>query len=481
MNPVVVAPARKAGCATICARKDQIRRRPQHGVVTQRTGHAGDRRRAVGRVDDQLRQLRVVMDADLVAGGDPDIVADTGTGRRREEAQQSARRQETGRRILGVDPALDGVATQRDLILGKGQALARRDGKLQLDEVQSGHQFGHRVLDLQAGIHLQEAEVPGGIEQEFDRPGPDIADRPRRRDRRRAEPRPQSHIHGGRGRFLDDLLVATLDRALAFAQVDDVTVAVGKNLDLDVARVAQVAFQEDALVAERGQRLAPRRRQRPGELGRAFHHAHPTPAAARRRLDQHREADGRRPRRQFSGIAQPVVTRHQRHTRGGHQPLRRDLVTHRRDGRRGWPDPDQPRVDDGASKGGIFGEEAIAGVDRLGPAVARGGQQGRDVQVALAGRGRADRISLVSPRDVQRGAVGLGVDGDGPQPRLAAGGDHAHSDLATVGDQHRPEGSADQVARRAAHSRGVPLGLPCSVGRGFSACCKRVSSSSSNS
>ena len=42
--------------------------------------------------------------------------------------------------------------------------------------------------------------------------------------------------HAGGGRFLDHLLVAALEGAVALEQVDDVALAVGEDLHLDVAR-----------------------------------------------------------------------------------------------------------------------------------------------------------------------------------------------------------------------------------------------------
>ena len=59
-----------------------------------------------------------------------------------------------------------------------------------------------------------------------------------------------------------------------------------------------------------------------------------------------------------------------------------------------------------------------------------------DVQVALRGRRRTARVRLVSVADVQGIAVGVGIDGDGPDAELAAGANHAHRDLAAVRDQH---------------------------------------------
>ena len=63
--------------------------------------------------------------------------------------------------VLGVDPHLDGVATAlgEDLVLRHRQGLAGRHADLPLDEVDAGDRLGHRVLDLQAGVHLEEEEL----------------------------------------------------------------------------------------------------------------------------------------------------------------------------------------------------------------------------------------------------------------------------------------------------------------------------------
>ncbi len=94
--------------------------------------------------------------------------------------------------------------------------------------------------------------------------------------------------------------MAPLDRAVALEQVQAVAVAVGEDLDLDMARPRQVLLDQHVVVGEA--RPWPRAcaGQRVGELRRLLHHAHALAAAARRRLDQHREADARRPRRRSS-------------------------------------------------------------------------------------------------------------------------------------------------------------------------------------
>jgi hypothetical protein len=39
------------------------------------------------------------------------------------------------------------------------QRLAAGDPHLPVDQVEPGHQLGHRVLDLEAGVHLEEVEA----------------------------------------------------------------------------------------------------------------------------------------------------------------------------------------------------------------------------------------------------------------------------------------------------------------------------------
>ena len=67
------------------------------------------------------------------------------------------------------------------------------------------------------------------------------------------------------------------------------------------------------------------------------------------------------------------------------------------------------------------------------------GDDVRDAQVALRGRGRADADRLVGELDVQCVAVGGRVDGDGLDPELVQRADHADGDLASIRDEHAVE------------------------------------------
>jgi hypothetical protein len=136
----------------------------------------------------------------------------------------AARREEARRRVLGVDPRLDRVP-ERPQHGGPRFPLARGDPQLHLDEIGGVDLLGDRVLHLEAGVHLHEEELeispthPGvPADDELDRPGPGVPDRPRRLDGRGAHRRPLLGREQRRRRLLDDLLVAPLQGALALAE-----------------------------------------------------------------------------------------------------------------------------------------------------------------------------------------------------------------------------------------------------------------------
>ena len=210
-----------------------------------------------------------------------------------EAVQRAAGGQEPGGDVLGVEPHLDRVPVdraRRATSAGSGSPSATRS--CSAHEVEAGDQLGDRVLDLQPGVHLEEAERAVGVEDELDGAGADVADapcprRPRRRPARRAARRrrpataPPRRSSG-----------APLDRALALEQV---------------RRRCRARRRRSAPRRGAGRRRTARgtrcrRRTRSAASRRAPSTAsassaascddpHAAPAAAERRLHQHREAD----------------------------------------------------------------------------------------------------------------------------------------------------------------------------------------------
>src|SRR3989304_5458042 len=65
-----------------------------------------------------------------------------------------------------------------------------------------------------------------------------------------APPFAQTCGESRRRRFLDHLLMAALQRAVALAEVDPAAVAVEEELHLDVARPIEAALEDESLIVE---------------------------------------------------------------------------------------------------------------------------------------------------------------------------------------------------------------------------------------
>jgi hypothetical protein len=181
-----------------------------------------------------------------------------------------------------------------------------------------------------------------------------------------------STTHDGRGRLLDDLLVAALDGAVALAEVDDVAVAVGEDLHLDVARVGQVALEVDRRVGEELLPLAGGALEGPRQLLLGERDPEALAPAAARRLHRDGEAD------LVAGDGQRVLrggdrvrgARHDRHARGLHELAGAGLGAHRVDRARRRADERDAGLLEGARERRVLGQEPVARVDRVGPALA---------------------------------------------------------------------------------------------------------------
>ena len=147
-----------------------------------------DRGQPVGRVGHELGDHRIVVDRDLPALEHAGVVAHGDAvmrpfGRRPIAGEPSGRGQEAARRILGVDAALDRPAVQLHVGLAEAQRLAGGAADHLLDEIDAGDEFGHRMLDLQAGVHLEEIEAAVLPRDELDGAGGIVSDRLGERDR----------------------------------------------------------------------------------------------------------------------------------------------------------------------------------------------------------------------------------------------------------------------------------------------------------
>ena len=109
-------------------------------------------------------------------------------------------------------------------------------------------------------------------------------------------------------------------------------------------------------------------------------------------------------------------------------PMSRDCFGRRADER-------QAGIAAGTREGRVLGQEPVAGMHRIGARSARDVEDRLDVEIAAGGLVRPEVEGLMCLAHVPRGAVAVGIDGDGRQPHFAARANDPDGDLAAVGDE----------------------------------------------
>ena len=314
------------------------------------------------------------------------------------------------------------------------------------------------MLDLKPRVHLHEpdpvrAKALRSLGDEFDGPRPHVVHSLCRLDRGRADSHARRRIHPRRRRLLDHLLMAALERAVAFEQMHHVSVAVAEHLHLDVARPQDIFFDQHAIVAEGRGRLAAAALKAIGEVLPRVDPAHTLAAASGDRLDQHRITDligfGLKP---VQALVIAQIPRCDRHAGIDHQTLGRVLQPHGPDrGRRG-ADPYQPLGLDGLGEVGVLGQEAIPRMNRRRAGRLGGGQDLRLVEIAFARGGRPDTDGFVRFAHERHAGVHVGMDRDRADAHSTGGAYDPARDLAPVGDQQTIDHRITSGRRRSARA-----------------------------
>src|ERR1017187_10504788 len=407
---------------------------PLDDQLGKRVTHARDRGVARITVRDELTNQRVIVRRDAVARIDVAVDANAGAAGRMPELDRSGRGHERAR-ILGVDAAFDGVAAELHIGLRVGQLLAGRDRELRLDQIDTGNQFGHRMFDLNPRIHLNEIELPILV-QELERAGTAITDRAARLD---AALTHLPALLGSEARcrgLLDYFLMAALHRAVALAQTDHIAVMVAEHLKLDMPRAFEEFLHIYRVIAERGQRLGLGDRDRAQQRPLGVHHAHATPAAAARGLDDDRVAD-------IAGDAQilfrivaerAIGARHAGYLLATHDVYGRDFVAHEADGFGFRSDEGEAALLHALCEIGVLGQEAVTRVDRDRVRDFRGADDGWHIQVALRRGRRSNADRFVRQQHVLEAGVRGGMHRHGLDAQLATGAQNAQRDFAAIGD-----------------------------------------------
>ena len=346
--------------------------------------------------------------------------------------------------VLGGHTALDGVAVDVDILLPAQADLRVTQGipcgneDLTADDIHAGDHLRHRMLHLNAGVHLDEVVAAVFIHQKLHRTGADV---PHRAGNFHGIPAQRLHrlLRDGpcRGK-LHHLLIPPLEGAVPLAQMIDVAVLIRQNLHLDVLGLHQILLHEDIAAAEGLLRLAVDQLIGGADLLRAVAAAHATTAAAGRRLQNHREAEGHRLLHSVLCVPQRLrAAGDDGNAAGDSDLLGAELVAHLPQHLGGWPDEQDTVFLTGSGKVGILRQEAVAGMDGGNTTALGQSDDAGNIQIRpQRGFFLPHQIRLVRLGTEQRIGVLIGVDGHRVDAQIVAGTENADGNFATVGHQH---------------------------------------------
>ena len=250
------------------------------------------------------------------------------------------------------------------------QAFAARDPDLPADQVEAGDHLGHRMLDLQPGVHLEEVERALGVEQELHRCPAVVADGARdggrggghaRAGRRGSRPRPATPR-----RFSDGAAGSSTRgrRSARPCRGRRRGSAPRRGADAQVAR-GRCAVAEGRSASDRA------RRRPPGSSSPGAVDDHACLSRHRRRgLDDERESRAWPPPRRLSGSrGRMAVGAGTTGTPAGMATARAPpLVAHGRDRLRARTNERQIRVVAGGGEARVLGQESVTWMDGIGAA-----------------------------------------------------------------------------------------------------------------
>ena len=351
--------------------------------------------------------------------------------------------------ILRRDAALQRRALDLDHVLGESQFVqcaARCHEHLGLDEIDVRDLLRHRVLDLDAGVHLDESVLAGartrGLEEELHGARVLVVDLTCELERVAPQRIRHRRVQVGRGCDLHDLLMTALDGAVALEEVDRVRVVVGQHLDLDVARTLHRLLDEDGRVAEGALRLSHRRLERLEQSVVGVDAAHTAPAAACHGLDEQGVLHVRGLLEQFVDVCRRRGRVEGRNARSTRRLQCMDLVAGHLEHVSARAHEGDPGLFARAGQIWVLGEEAIARVDGVGSRFLRHAHDLGDIEV---GPDRvpllSDLVRLIGLQPMLGVAILVGEHGHGLRAELVSSAESTDGDLATVGDKHLSEHS----------------------------------------
>ena len=425
--------------------KRNVRLHAANAKLLQRALHPIQRERKIHPARGDFHQQRIIKRRDHTAGvALPAIEPQPETGRRAIGDDAPVIGREIVGGILGGHAALHGVPDAHHIfLLGQLHHLAvqrvpLRHLNLRAHEVDARHHFRHRMLHLNARIHLDEIPRLGiHIVQKLHRARVVIPDMLGQFQRRRAQLVPHRFIQRNARSNLHHLLITPLHRAIALVQMQNIAVLIAQNLHFNVLGVLHVLLEEHRRVAERAARLASRFIEQPLQILGFMHHPHPTPATTEGSFDDQRKPNLLRDlHRLGAGFNCVIRTRKHRHASGLGQRARLGFVAHLPQQLRARPHKCQPRLNARLGEIGVLGQKSVARMHEINPVLDSHSHDTLDIEIrAHRPLAHAHHIRLISLKPMHRQPVFLRINSHRTQIHLRGRAKDANSNLAAIGRQ----------------------------------------------
>ena len=176
------------------------------------------------------------------------------------------------------------MAAELEHVLCHREFAPFRNTDLFTNKVETGDHLCHGMFHLDAGVHFDEIEF-AVFPKEFDRSCAAITHIGHRLGSHAAHPHPFFRTDNRGRSFFEHFLVAALERTIALTQMDRIAIAIAKNLELDMARIAEILFQIDRRIAECGFRFRSRLQHLGFEFAFRIDDLHAPSATARSGFD----------------------------------------------------------------------------------------------------------------------------------------------------------------------------------------------------
>ena len=318
-----------------------------------------------------------------------------------------------------------------------GKTRTFGDRQLRGHQIDARHFLRDGMLNLNARIDLHERHHAVRIDQKLNGSSAFVM-RARADGHRRI-----LECARGRGRkkrrrsLFDEFLVAPLQRAVARADGHDVSRAIAKHLNFDMAWPIQKTLDEAVSIAERQFGLMRGGYEGLAHILQPAHHLQAAAAPTVDGFDGQRQTMLFRECDDFGRIVNRFRSagRHGRTHFGGNAPGLNLRAKHA-DG--GWPrtDPRQTGIDDRLREIRVFGKKTIARMNGIGVRLARGFNDGRDVEIRAFRVGSAQRVGFIGGAHEQRVRIGVSIGGDGDAAGVMTGMNDTHGDFSAIGDEN---------------------------------------------